>query len=42
MSALLAAAGDDPGRNAKGLIIGLIIAVVAIAIFTGGSNRNGR
>ncbi len=42
MSALLAAAGDDPGRNAKGLIIGLVVAVAAIALWAGGSNRNGR
>jgi len=42
VSALLAAAGDDPARNVKGLICGLVVAVAAIALFTGGSNRNGR
>jgi hypothetical protein len=42
VSVLLAAAADDPGRNGKGLLIGLLVSVAVIAVIRGWSNRNGR
>jgi hypothetical protein len=42
VSALLAAAAQDDAGDAWKLIGALLLAVAAIAVFTGGSNRNGR